>query len=99
MQQAVEMSVSTRANDKGPVPPVVPDDFTVIIGAVMAGDTERCLREEMEALGGPEKASGTLLMLLQWVEDVFMRCVEIRKDRGRLRGQVMAVAAAFAGEW
>jgi hypothetical protein len=51
-----------------------------------------------EALGGPEAASGVLLMLLQWVEDVFWRCAEVRRDRGRLRGQVMAVAAAMAGE-
>ena len=81
-----------------PVPPVAPDDFTVIIGAVMAGGTMRGLEREMEALGGPEAASGTLLMLLQWVEDVFVRCREIQRDAGRLRGQVMAVAAALAGE-
>jgi len=56
-----------RREFRGPVPPVVPDDFTVILGAVMSGESMRGLEEDMEALGG-------------------------------LRGQVMAVAAAMAGE-
>lgn len=65
----------------------------------MAGETMRGLEAEMEALGGPEEATAVLLNVLEWVEQVFARCQGVREDRGRLRGQVMAVASALAGRW
>ena len=75
------------------------DDFTVILGAVLAGRTEQGIRAEMAALGGLEAGYATLLNVLEWVEVVFERCREIREDGGRLRGQVMALGAAMVGTW
>ena len=82
-----------------PVPASVPGDFTVLIGAVLAGRTERGMRAGMEALGGLEAGYATLLNVLSWVEVVFARCREVREDGGRLRGQVMALGAAMVGTW
>jgi hypothetical protein len=86
-----------KLNKVAPVPPVAPTDFTVILGAVMAGETQWGLEREMEALGGPEEAISVMLPLLEWVERVFARCRGVAEDRGRLRGQVMAVGAAESG--
>ena len=77
---------------------MAPEDFTVVLGAVMAGGTMRDLEEGMRALGGPREGAAVLMGFLQWVEDVFSRCREVQRDAGRLRGQVMAVAAAMVGE-
>ena len=82
-----------------PVPASVPGDFTVMIGAVLAGGTMGALEAEMESLGGPESGLTALMNILGWVEDVFVRCREIQRDAGRLRGQVMALGAAMVGTW
>jgi hypothetical protein len=52
--EAIE-NVCVRENeDVDPVPPVAPGDFTVLLGAVMAGETLKGLEREMTALdGGP----------------------------------------------
>ena len=78
-----------------PVPASVPGDFTVVMGAVLSGAMLQGLEEGRAGQGGP---SG-LLSLLEWVE------VEVRGfDDGLveglhlLRGAVMSVAAAVAGE-
>ena len=71
----------------------------MIIGAVLAGRTEEEMREEFETLGGLERGFAALLNVLEWVENVFWRCREIREDGGRLRGQVMALGAAWVGTW
>ena len=85
--------------DAGALPPVAPTDFNVIVGAVLAGRTEREMMAEMDALGGPETGLSALLNVLEWVEGVFARCREIREDGGRLRGQVMAMGSAMVGTW
>ena len=66
---------------EGSVPAVPPEDFTVVMGAVLAGGTERELRDEMDALGGPEEGYGVLMNVLEWVESVFARCREVREDQ------------------
>ena len=78
-----------------PVPASVPGEFVVVMGAVVSAATLRGLEEGMAGQGGP---SG-LLSLLEWVE------VEVQGfDDGLveglrlLRGAVMSVAAAVAGE-
>ena len=97
MMEAMEnVIVSQNEGPQMPLPPVAPTDFTVIIGAVLAGRTEREFREGLEALGGPEEGYVVLLNVLEWVEVVFERC---REDQGRLRGQVMALGAAMVGTW
>ena len=53
---------------EGPLPPVAPDDFTLVIGAVLAGRTMEGLHAEMAALGGVERAVSLLLSWLEWVE-------------------------------
>jgi hypothetical protein len=83
----------------GPLPLVAPTDFTVVIGAVLAGGTEREMREELKALGGLEEGYASLVNVLEWVEDVFSRCREVREDGGRLRGQVMGLGAAMVGTY
>ena len=91
MNEAIE-NVCVRMDDdlgeplEGLVPPAPPGDFTVVLGAVMAGRTEREMRAEMEALGGLEEGFLVLMTVLEWVERVFARCREVQEDRGRLRG-------------
>ena len=82
-----------------PVPPAVPGDFTVLMGAIMAGETLRGLEEEMAALGGAEAAAAGLLSWLEWVELEVQGFDDLVEDLRLLRGAVMAVAAALAGRW
>jgi hypothetical protein len=98
MNEAIE-NVCVVVNDVAPVPPVAPTDFTIILGAVMAGETMRGLVREVEALGGPEEALSVMLPLLEWIEKVFARCRGVTEDQGMLRGQVMVLGAAVAGKW
>jgi hypothetical protein len=72
------------------VPANVPGDFTVLLGAVVAGETLEGLEAEVAALGvdGP-------LTLLEWVEAEVPELVE---EVRLLRGTVMAVGASMAGE-
>jgi hypothetical protein len=54
--EAIE-NVCVRENeDVDPVPPVAPGDFTVLLGAVMAGETLKGLERGMTALDGVERA-------------------------------------------
>ena len=100
MMEAMEnVIVSQNEGPQMPLPPVAPTDFTVIIGAVLAGRTEREFREGLEALGGPEEGYAALVNVLEWVERAFWRCREIREDGGRIRGQVMALGSAMLGTW
>ena len=85
-----DVKVTTGA----PVPPSVPGDFTVLMGAVLSEATLQGLEEGMT---GPDGPAG-LLSLLEWVE------VEVGGfDDGLveglhlIRGAVMSVAAAVAG--
>ena len=48
--------------------------LSVVLGAVLAGGTEREMRGEFEALGGVERGLAVLLNVLELVEDVFSRC-------------------------
>ena len=77
------------------VPPAVPGDFDVVLGAVVAGDTLRGLEEGMAGLGG---AAG-ILTLLEWVEVELEGFPELVEELRMLRGAVMAVAASVEGEW
>ena len=85
-----------------PVPPAVPGDFTVIIGAVMAGETLRGLEQEMDALGGAEVATAGLLSWFEFAE-FEVRGLEEFEDLMEglrlLRGAVMSVAASVVGRW
>ena len=78
-----------------PVPASVPGEFVVVMGAVLSGATLRGLEEGMAGPCGP----AGLLSVLEWVE------VEVEGfDDGLveglhlIRGAVMSVAAAVAGE-
>jgi hypothetical protein len=72
-----------------PVPANVPGDFTVPLGAVVAGETLEGLEAEVAALGvdGP-------LTMLEWVE---AEVPELAGGLRLIRGAVMAVAAGMAG--
>ena len=95
--------VRPRCKDNGevevtpgaPVPASVPGEFVVVMGAVVSGATLRGLEEGMAGQGGP----AGLLSLLEWVE------IEVRgfdddlvEGLHLIRGAVMSVAAAVAGE-
>lgn len=80
-----------------PVPPAVPGDFTVLLGAVMAGETMQGLEREMATLGGAEAATVGLLSWLEWVEVELKGFRDLVEDLRRLRGAVMTVAAAEIG--
>ena len=78
-----------------PVPASVPGDFTVVMGAVLSGATFEGLEEGMAGPGGP---SG-LLSLLEWVEvEVQGFDDDLVEGLHLIRGAVMSVAAAVAGE-
>ena len=81
------------------VPPVAPGDFTVLLGAVMAGETLRGLEEEMAALGGAEVATVGLLSWLDWIEVEVKELEELVENLRRLRGVVMSVGASTIGRW
>jgi hypothetical protein len=97
MEEAVE-NVCVREIDLSPVPPVAPTDFSVILGAVMAGETESRLEREMEALGGPEEAMSGFLSWMQWVEVEVRGIPDLLEGLGRLKGAVMSVGASMEGE-
>jgi hypothetical protein len=96
--EAVE-NVIVRENDGCPVPACAPGDFTVIIGAVLAGGTMEGLRAEMAALGGVEGAVSLLLTWFEWVEAEVRGFPDLVEELHRLRGQVMSLGAAWAGTW
>ena len=59
MNEAVENVIVSESDEhrvEGPLPPVAPTDFTVVIGAVLAGRTEQEFREGLEVLGGWRRA-------------------------------------------
>ena len=85
--------------DDSPVPPVAPGDFTVLLGAVMEGETQRGLEEEMAALGGAEAATAGLLSWLEWIEVEVREFPDLVDDLLMLRGAVLAVAASMVGRW
>ena len=91
--------VEGEAGAGAPVPANVPGDFTVLIGAIMAGETLRGLEEEMAALGGAEVAAAGLLSWLEWVELEVQGLDELVEDLRRLRGAVMSVAASMVCRW
>ncbi len=84
-----EVKVTTGA----PVPPSVPGDFTVVMGAVVSAATLRGLEEGMAGMGG---AAG-LLSWLEWVEMEIEGFDDLVEELHLLRGAVMSVAAAVAG--
>ena len=78
-----------------PVPPSVPGEFTVVMGAVLSGVTLQGLEEGMAGPGGP----AGLLSVLEWVEvEVEGFDDDLVEELHLLRGAVMSVAAAVAGE-
>ncbi len=85
-----DVKVTTGAS----VPPSVPGDFTVLIGAVVSAATLRDLEDGMAGLGG---AAG-LLSWLEWVELEHQGFDDLVEELHLLRGAVMSVAAAVAGE-
>ena len=99
MNEAMENVCVIEHVDDGPVPPVAPGDFTVLLGAVMAGETLRGLEEEMAALGGAEVATAGLLSWLDWVEVELRGFEELVEDLRMSRGAVMAVATSMVGRW
>ena len=76
-----------------PVPTSVPGDFTVVMGAVVSGATLRGLEEGTAGQGGP----AGLLSWLEWVE-VEGFDDDLVEGLHLIRGAVMSVAAAVAGE-
>ena len=84
-----------KVNTGAPVPPSVPGEFVVVMGAVVSGETFHGLEEGMAGQGGP---SG-LLSLLEWVEvEVEGFDDDLVEELHLIRGAVMSVAAAVAGE-
>ena len=81
-------------NPGAPVPASVPGDFTVVMGAVLSGATLQGLEEGMAGPGGP---SG-LLSWLEWVEVEVEGFDDLVEGLHLIRGAVMSVAAAVAGE-
>ena len=79
------------------LPPTPPGDFTVVIGAVLAGRPMERLRAEMAALGGFEEAVS--LLLFEWVEVEVWGFPDLVEELMRLRGQVMALGSAMVGTW
>ena len=77
------------------MPASVPGEFTVVMGAVLSGETLQGLEEGMAGPGGP---SG-LLSLLEWVEvEVEGFDDDLVEGLHLLRGAVMSGAAAVVGE-
>ena len=58
MNEAVENVCVLEHVDDGPVPPIAPGDFTVLLGAFMTGETQRGLEEETAAPGSPKQVRG-----------------------------------------
>ena len=78
-----------------PVPASVPGEFIVVMGAVLSGETFHGLEEGM---AGPNGPSG-LLSWLEWVElEVEGFDDDLVGGLHLIRGAVMSVAAAVAGE-
>jgi hypothetical protein len=77
----------------GPVPPSVPGEFVVCLGAVVSGGTLRGLKEGMAVLGG----AGVVLSWLEWVEVEVRGFDDVVEGLRLLRGVVMSVAAV--GKW
>ena len=83
-----------KVTPETPVPTSVPGDFTVVMGAVVSGETFHGLEEGMAGPGGP----AGLLSWLEWVEIELQGFDDLVEDLHLLRGAVMSVAAAVAGE-
>jgi hypothetical protein len=80
-----------------PVPPTVPGEFVVQLGAVVSGETLCDLEEEMAGLGGAEAATAGLLSLLEWVELEARGFDDLVEGLRLLRGAVMVAGAAGQG--
>ena len=65
MNEAVENVIVSESDEhrvEGPLPPVAPTDFTVVIGAVLAGGTEREIREDGGRIRGQVMALGSAML-------------------------------------
>ena len=94
MNEAMENVCVSDATEVGPVPACVPGDFTVRLGDVLPDCVLRGLREEFRVFGGAPGAVSCFLTWMHFVEREARRLPELLEGLGRLKGALMAVAAA-----
>jgi hypothetical protein len=82
---------------EGPVPIVMPGDFTVRLGDVMAGRVLEELEDEFTKFGGVAGAASGFLSMMHWVEIEVRGVPDLLEGLDWLKGALMAVGASIEG--